>query len=224
MEDERKPVEMLDVCYGCGAKPSNQNQTERVSEGVAQTDSKTIKLQSCGRCRSNKYCSETCIKDHWKSRHKHTCPMLSIALLNPLSKTCQFWKCALKYEPMVSPNELEKYRTPELLSRLPVYALVEGQEDMFQIGPLGGCPEGLEFVTGFILQTLGLVEVLEHSAEKGFVENVGIYESGYLIGYSRVNEKVVELLCGAASVAVLKANKKMEYSVWKSKFLLFYSM
>jgi hypothetical protein len=194
------PVEMLSICYGCGNKP----------EGGTE-------LLSCGRCRANKYCSQSCIKNHWKSRHKQTCPILSIALVNPGSKICQFWKCALKYEPMTDQKELLEKRTPELLSMLPLYGEVEDADKIFQIGPLGGCPEGLEFITGYILQTLGLVDVLDLGSAEGYVENVAIYESGYLIGYSRVNEKVIELLCGKDAVDSLQMNKKMDHSVWKSK-------
>ena len=132
MTSEVKSVDMLPVCYGCGTKPVGDSP-----------------LLICGRCRANKYCSQNCIKNHWKSRHKQTCPILSIALINPLSKTCLFWKCALKYEPMTDPEMLLKHRSPELLQHLPVYGtIIDDQEKIFQIGPLGGCPEGLEFLTG----------------------------------------------------------------------------
>lgn len=201
MIDSMQSVQMLSVCYGCGKTPEGE------------------KLLNCGRCRANKYCSQTCIKNHWKSRHKQTCPILSIALINPLSKICQFWKCALKYEPMTDPKQLQDNRTPELLSRLPLYGVVEDEDNIFQIGPLGGCPEGLEFITGFILQTLGLSEELDLAAAEGYIENVAIYESGYLIGFSRVNRGVIALLCGQEAVDSLEMHKKMDHSVWKSKCL-----
>lgn len=116
---------------------------------------------------------------------------------------------------MKDPIDLVKYRTPELLSRLPLYALVEGEEEMFQIGALGGCPQGVEFVTGFILKSLGLVEPLELSTAQGYINNVSIYESGTLLGYSRVNSQVIEMLCGNHALESLKKNKKMEHAVWK---------
>lgn len=198
MAQEFKPVQMLPLCYGCG------NKSEEGTE-----------LLSCGRCRANKYCSKDCMKNHWLSRHKQTCPILSIALVNPHSKICQFWKTALKYEPMTDQKELLENRTPELLSRLPLYGVVEDKENILHIGPLGGCPEGLEFITGFILQSLGLSEELDLAGAEGYIENVAVYESGYLIGYSRVNEKVIELLSGAEGLAELKEHKKMDHSVWK---------
>ena len=119
---------------------------------------------------------------------------------------------------MTDQRELLEKRTPELVTMLPLYGELEDVNNIFQIGPLGGCPEGLEFITGYILQTLGLVEVLDLGAAQGYIENVAIYESGYLIGYSRVNDMVIELLCGKDAADSLRMNKKMDHSVWKSKF------
>lgn len=72
-------------------------------------------------------------------------------------------------------------------------------------------------VSGFILQSLGLIKDVALSSVEGYIENVAIYESGYLIGYSRVNEQVIQLLCGQEAVNLLQENKKMDHSVWKSK-------
>ena len=52
------------VCSMCGGPPSAS------SRGVA-------KLKACGRCRSVRYCSQECQKQHWgEGGHKEACPQL----------------------------------------------------------------------------------------------------------------------------------------------------
>ena len=54
------------VCSMCGGPPS----ASASSGGVA-------KLRACGRCRSVRYCSQECQKNHWEEGgHKEACPQL----------------------------------------------------------------------------------------------------------------------------------------------------